>query len=390
MQVDPCNARLLRQHLACAAAELPLLAAEDAALFGGRTAYEAACRDLRAAGLLAPHARAVGGSGGGEIGVVGGSDAASGLGASLHYCGPDRSPAPRVSLRTIDPERFVVVDAASGRVLEEVEASKAFYSVYDGAVYLHQGATYLCTGLDLRARVARVRPARPKYFTSVRDALDVHVTGGRVAYPTPREALAAIAARRGGGGPQQPKPEPKPELEPEPGAGAGAAGDDVKREEPKEEGGAESEGLGGDGDGGGDGDDGAGAGAAPQQPRGASNASSTAVCESAVVTVRFLGYHRVEHGSGRVFDTVELFLPDARWETQASYVRLPPRARALCRAAGVDYREAVHAAAHAVLSALPLFLVCSAGDVATECDNPYDTVRDDDDDGGVGGGGWSW
>lgn len=32
-------------------------------------------------------------------------------------------------------------------------------AVYDGAVYLHQGRTYLCKKLDLDARVAVVRPA---------------------------------------------------------------------------------------------------------------------------------------------------------------------------------------------------------------------------------------
>ena len=60
---------------------------------------------------------------------------------------------------------------------------------------------------------------------------------------------------------------------------------------------------------------------------------------------------------------------------QASYVRLPPAARTACRDAGVDFRESVHAAAHALLNVLPLYMVCNPSDVATECDNPYDTVR---------------
>ena len=44
---------------------------------------------------------------------------------------------------------------------------QAFFVVYDGAIYLHQGATYMCTRLDLGARVAEVRPTRAKYYTSV-------------------------------------------------------------------------------------------------------------------------------------------------------------------------------------------------------------------------------
>ena len=60
---------------------------------------------------------------------------------------------------------------------------------------------------------------------------------------------------------------------------------------------------------------------------------------------------------------------------QASYLRLPRSARAACMASGFDFRESVHAAAHAVLNVLPLYMVCNPSDVATECDNPYDTVR---------------
>ena len=32
---------------------------------------------------------------------------------------------------------------------------------------MHQGATYECTTLDLKQRIAFVRPARRKYYTSV-------------------------------------------------------------------------------------------------------------------------------------------------------------------------------------------------------------------------------
>lgn len=43
------------------------------------------------------------------------------------------------SLRAIDPERFAIVnEAAGGTVLEEIEESKAFFEVYDGAVYMYQ------------------------------------------------------------------------------------------------------------------------------------------------------------------------------------------------------------------------------------------------------------
>jgi hypothetical protein len=50
--------------------------------------------------------------------------AQAGLAASLHYSGQGRSPAGRIGLRAIDPERYVIFDVSTSRVLEEVEANK--------------------------------------------------------------------------------------------------------------------------------------------------------------------------------------------------------------------------------------------------------------------------
>jgi len=102
---------------------------------------------------------------------------------ALLYVGTADNPAAAFSLRAIDPERYAIVnEAADGMVIEEIEESKAFYEVYDGAVYLYQGRTYLCKKLDLGARVATVRPADLKYYTKTRDFCDVHVLGLRAAY----------------------------------------------------------------------------------------------------------------------------------------------------------------------------------------------------------------
>jgi DEAD/DEAH box helicase domain-containing protein len=236
-------------------------------------------------------------------------------------------------------------------VLEEIEESKAFYQVYDGAVYLHQGRTYLCRKLDLDARVALVRPADLKYYTKPVDFTDVHVVGGRNAFlPDPAPAAPAPAPA-----PEQQTPAPAPEQQ------------------------------------------------APLLP------GTSAACGRALVTTRWLGFVRCWRGSGQVFDRVDLWLPDVQYETEAAYMRLPPSARGVVEAAGLPFRAGVHAAAHALLNVLPLLLMCNAGDVGTgapqaggaraaslafwgwcprvshrpaltvhvplraECDNPYDT-----------------
>ncbi|GFR40697.1 hypothetical protein Agub_g1288, partial [Astrephomene gubernaculifera] len=100
---------------------------------------------------------------------------------------------------------------------------------------------------------------------------------------------------------------------------------------------------------------------------------TTARCESALVAVRFLGFFRVWRGSNTVFDGVDLWLPDVVYDTQATYVRVPPSARRECEQLGLSFREGVHAANHALLNVVPLFLTANGNDLGTECDNPYDS-----------------
>lgn len=41
-----------------------------------------------------------------------------------------------------------------------------------------------------------------------------------------------------------------------------------------------------------------------------------AQCAEAEHTTRWLGFHRVRHGTGEIFDSVDLFLPDVQFPTQ--------------------------------------------------------------------------
>lgn len=54
------------------------------------------------------------------------------------------------------------------------------------------------------------------------------------------------------------------------------------------------------------------------------------------------------------------------WPLQAAYIRVPRATRAACLSRGLDFREGVHAAAHAVLNVLPLMVTCGEADVGTE------------------------
>ncbi|KAL3163301.1 hypothetical protein ABBQ32_009693 [Trebouxia sp. C0010 RCD-2024] len=271
-QVDANNPQLLEQHVCCACAEMPVTKEEDGCYFG--PGLSVAMDSLVAQGLVSrhPHTTNV---------------------RALFYSGAQDTPAAAISLRAIDPERYAIVNEEDGDVIEEIEESKAFYEVYDGAVYMFQGRTYLCKKLDLGSKVAMVRAADLKYYTKTRDFTDVHVVGGRSAYP----------ARVGN----------------------------------------------------------------EQYP------STTACCDAAIVTVRWLGFHRIWQGSGEVFDSIDLFLPDVQFGTQAAYIRVPRAARQRVKDAGLPFRDGLHAASHALLNVVPLYMMCNATDMAAECDNPYDT-----------------
>lgn len=47
-----------------------------------------------------------------------------------------------------------------------------------------------------------------------------------------------------------------------------------------------------------------------------SDKATTAAVGDCLVTSRWLGFHRIWQGSGEVFDTVDLFLPDMQLRTQ--------------------------------------------------------------------------
>ena len=82
---------------------------------------------------------------------------------------------------------------------------------------------------------------------------------------------------------------------------------------------------------------------------------------------------------------------------QAAYMRVPSNARHAVVAAGLPFRDALHAAGHALLNVLPLLMMCAPTDMATECDNPYSTrfrperlLLYDTHPGGIGLAGQVW
>ena len=77
-------------------------------------------------------------------------------------------PAARIPLRSASPDAVTIVDASTGTVLGIVELERAYTTVYEGAVYLHLGESYLVLELDLLARRAIVEPFSGDYYTQAK------------------------------------------------------------------------------------------------------------------------------------------------------------------------------------------------------------------------------
>ena len=145
--LDPGNPYVLAPHLCAAAGELALTDA-DLEIFGPQARQ--VVDDLATAGL---RRRPAG------------------------WYSMRRGVAAPGGLRGAGDAPVLVVEEATGRLVGTVDEPSAQIMVHDGAVYLHQGDSYLVSRLDLDDRVALVEPGDPGYTTTARDVTEIEVTG---------------------------------------------------------------------------------------------------------------------------------------------------------------------------------------------------------------------
>ncbi|KAJ7978775.1 ATP-dependent helicase [Quillaja saponaria] len=92
------------------------------------------------------------------------------------------------------------------------------------------------------------------------------------------------------------------------------------------------------------------------------------------VTTTWFAFNRIWRGSTQIFDTVELSLPQYSYESQAVWIPVTQSIKAAVIKQRLDFRGGLHAASHAVLNVVPLYMTSySSSDLAPECPNPHDT-----------------
>ncbi|TCB92781.1 DEAD/DEAH box helicase [Micromonospora zingiberis] len=147
--LDPANPYVLGPQLACAASEAPLTVA-DLELFGdsAKETVEA----LVEAGALRQRP------------------------TGWYWRHRER---PEVDLRGEGGAPVCVVEAATGRLLGTVDGGSSHFLLHPGAVYLHQGVSYVVDTLDLDDGCALVHPEEPDWSTHARDVTSLSVVSVR-------------------------------------------------------------------------------------------------------------------------------------------------------------------------------------------------------------------
>jgi DEAD/DEAH box helicase domain-containing protein len=137
-RIDPRNVYILGGHLLCAAYELPLTP-EDLAQLGGPVAQLLPVFEEE--GLLVPRE------------------------GRWFYAGPPY-PAGGLSLRSATEDRWNLVDAETGEVLETDDGAHVWDRYHPGAIHLHQGRQHLVEATDETRHEVRLRAVDVPYFTN--------------------------------------------------------------------------------------------------------------------------------------------------------------------------------------------------------------------------------
>ncbi|AKK02178.1 helicase/secretion neighborhood putative DEAH-box helicase [Corynebacterium epidermidicanis] len=149
---DPTNPYILRGHIYCAAVEKPLSPA-DVSAWGAEQVVE----ELTSLGLLRRRPRGW-------------------FAADL----PDAPITPdtahdQVNLRGGSGHEVMIVESTTGRLLGTIDTERAPAQVHPGAVYVHQGETYVIESLDLDEYLALAEPKAPEYSTYARSTTDIRI-----------------------------------------------------------------------------------------------------------------------------------------------------------------------------------------------------------------------
>jgi DEAD/DEAH box helicase domain-containing protein len=146
--INPDNSYILKPHLLCAAWEKPV-EANDEQFFGSNSG--AMLAELEEDGRLRKRYE------------------------RWHPAPSISYPAQDINIRSTSGQNYAVIDSREGCLLETVEADVAFFLIHPGAIYLHQGDSYLIKDLDLARHIAWADQCHVDYYTQTTEIHDIRI-----------------------------------------------------------------------------------------------------------------------------------------------------------------------------------------------------------------------
>ncbi|QPG74790.1 hypothetical protein FOA43_002124 [Brettanomyces nanus] len=205
-----------------------------------------------------------------------------------YHCNPRYLPWPssKVSIRAIEEDSFAVVDVTNGRdvVIEEVEASRSTYTLYDGGIFIHQGLPYLIRDFNPDERYAKVERVNVDWTTSQRDFTNVD--------PLEIDKIRSLSK------------------------------------------------------------------------------SDVPIYFGTVQTTMIVfGYFKMGRRN-QILDAVEVHNPPVKFKAKGLWIDIPDKALEYIHIKGLSAPGGIHAAQHAIINMLPLFILSGLDEIRTECKAP--------------------
>lgn len=135
--IDPDNEVILKEHLVCAASEIPLRASDS---FFEPERYKKEIEILEQQGKLLKSA------------------------SGNEWFAHRRNPQKEVDIRCVG-EGFSIFEEETKNLIGKLGGNRAFTEGHEGAIYLHRGKQYVITGLDIERKNIYARETDQSYYT---------------------------------------------------------------------------------------------------------------------------------------------------------------------------------------------------------------------------------
>ena len=152
--VDRENRHILKKHIICAAAEIPITPKDSVY---NPVKYTDILSELVSEGALQQSAD------------------------GKRWFAVDTHPHRNVDLRASGA--IYTITESSGQIIGSISGGNAFSECHPGAIYLHKGRQYLVSGLDLQIRNVSVKSTDVPYYTTANSQKDTEIISRRTSKP---------------------------------------------------------------------------------------------------------------------------------------------------------------------------------------------------------------